>query len=318
MATPVEPPPTAAPSVPTGGVPAGAPVQEPPAPVGGVPDPHGSPPGGVPAPDPNGLPLPPAPDGTQTSGKGSNQDVPPTPTAPAASTDPSQGAQPESTPANGTTPPGDPKKPDRPEISELPQWAQDLIKETRGEVAKSRVEAKAQAAEEARKQMAEDIGRALGIITDDTPDEQKLNPEQLRDLLAGERSTARMARTELAVFKAAQAAGGGFNASALLDSRAFLESIKDIDPTNTEALTAKITETVQAQPWLQQQSPSTPEPQQDPTGQQPAPPVVPVVPKAPAAPPSGGQFAGGPGTQPQDLSSMSIDDFRKMMRESRH
>lgn len=306
MATPVEPTPPMAP----GAAPAGAPVPEPPAGPASPPDPTPEPPGGTPAPDPNGLPTPAAPDGTQTSGKGSHQDHPPTPNTPAASVDPSQQAQPES----------NPPKADRPEVKDLPDWAQELIKDTRAEVAKSRVEAKTQAADEARKQMAEDIGRALGIITDDTPDEEKLNPEQLRDLLAGERTTARMARTELAVYRAAQAAGGSFNANALLDSRAFLDSIGDIDPTNSEALTAKIAEAVKANPWLQMQPTQTPEPQQqtDPTGQQqPAAPVVPVVPKAPPAPPSGGQFAGGPGAQPVDLSSMSIDDFRNMRREAR-
>lgn len=302
MATPVET--TPAPQNPEGGTgapPAGAPAQEPPA------APAGAPAGTETAPQAHGLPGAPAPDGVITSGRGSNQDAAPsTPAAPEAS--PSPQAQPVQ------TPPADSQK-----VEDLPDWAQKIIKDARDDAAKTRVNAKTQAADEAKKQMAQDIGRALGIITDDTPPEDQLTPEQLKDLLAGERTTARGARTELAVFKAAQASGGGFNASALLDSRAFLDSIKDIDPTDSEALATKIAEAVQANPWLAaQQAPTTPEatPGQQPAGQAPAP-VAPAAPVPPVAPPSGGSFAGGPGAQPQDLSSMSIDDFRKLRRTPR-
>jgi hypothetical protein len=185
------------------------------------------------------------------------------------------------------------------------------------------VNAKQSAAEEARKAMAQDIAKALGITTDETPPEEQLNPEQLRDLLAGERTTARMARTELAVLRAAQTPGASFNASALLDSRAFLDSIKDVDPTDGEALATKIAEVVQANPWLSTPA-ATPAAEQAPAAPQgaapaaPAPqPVVPAPVAPPAVPPSGGQFAGGPGAQPQDLASMSIDDFRRLRRSPR-
>lgn len=300
MTVPVEP---QSPPAPTG-EPAGAP----PAPT--APEPAGAPGAGTEtpptAPSPDGLPGVPMPDGVQVSGRGSNQDrppvTPPTPPNPAEPTaPPSPQAQPE---------------PTAQKVEDLPDWAQKVIKEARDDAAKTRVTAKQQAADEAKKQMAQDIGRALGIITDDTPPEDQLTPDQLKDLLAGERTTAKGARVELAVFKAAQG-GGGFNAAALLDSRAFLDSIKDIDPTDSEALTLKIAEAVQAQPWLAQQAtPPAPEPTPATVPGQPAPaPVAPPVP--PVAPPSGGQFAGGPGAQPQDLSTMSIDDFRKLRRTTR-
>lgn len=289
MATPVEnqpaPPPETTP-----------PAPEPTPPTGGSPAPVETP---STAPSPEGLPGAPAPDGVVTSGRGSNQDLPPAPA-------PSPSAQ---------APEGQPPAPERQEVSDLPPLAQQLIKEARDEAAKARVNAKAAAADEARKQMTNDIAKALGITTDETPPEEQLTPEQLRDLLAGERTTAKMARTELAVYRAAQG-GGGFNASALLDSRTFLDSIKDIDPTDSEALAAKIAEAVQAQPWLQVQ----PAPETDPAAQPATPQGAAPTPPAPApvvTPPSGGQFAGGPGAQPLDYSAMSIDDFRKLRRSPR-
>lgn len=292
MATPVDNP--QGPEQGTGAPGAGAPAPEPPQPPAGAPVGHDGP---ALAPSPDGLPGAPGLDGVQVSGRGSNQDNPLTPAAPPDT--PSPEVQ-----------PGTPRQ----EVSDLPEWAQTLIKDTREEVAKTRVNAKQAAADEAKKQMAHDIGRALGIINDDTPPEDQLTPEQLKDLLAGERNTARSARTELAVFKAAQG-GGGFNVAALLDSRQFLDSIKDVDPNDGEALAAKIAEAVTAQPWLA--APTAPEPVPATAPGQPVPvPVAPAV-VSPVAPPSGGQFAGGPGAQPQELASMSIDDFRRLRRTPR-
>lgn len=311
MATPVETPaPQNGPEGGTGAAPATPPAPEAQPPTGGP----GA--GTETAPQAHGLPGAPAPDGVITSGRGSNQDATPqTPAAPAATPSPTepQGTTPATAPAGGT---------DSQRVEDLPDWAQSIIKTARDDAAKTRVNAKQQAADEARKALTQDIAKALGITTDETPADDQLTPEQLRDLLAGERTTAKMARTELAVYRAAQG-GGNFNAAALLDSRAFLDSIRDVDPTDNEALATKIAEAVQAQPWLQQQ-PTPADPagaagaQQPPT-QQGAAPVAPVTPQAPPAvvPPSGGQFAGGPGAQPQDLSSMSIDDFRKLRRTPR-
>lgn len=303
MATPVEAQPQNGPEQGTG-----APETAPPAPEGQA-APAGPPAGTETAPQAHGLPGAPAPDGVITSGRGSNQDAAPqTPAAPAAS--------PSTPEPQGTTPPAAEQK-----VEDLPDWAQKVIKEARDDAAKTRVNAKQQAAEEARTQMAQDIAKALGITTDDTPTEEQLSPEQLRDLLAGERTTAKMARVELAVYRTAQN-GGNFNAAALLDSRAFLDSIKDVDPGDSEALTAKIAEAVQTQPWLAQPTTPAVDPaagqQQGAPAPQGAAPVAPVTPQAPPAvvPPSGGQFAGGPGAQPQDLTTMSIDDFRRLRRNA--
>lgn len=292
MATPVE-----TPSAPTGAPETTAPVPTAPAPTGDAPAPAP-----VPAEPTHGLPQQMA-DGVVVSGRGAgNGSI--LPETPAPSTDsPSQPTEPEAPKPEGDTE----------QVSDLPQWAQDLIKNTRGEVARTRVEAKKQAAEEAaaaaKKQMAEDIGRALGIITDDTPEEDKLDPDQLKQLLEGERTSTQMARTELAVFKAAS--GGTFNAAALLDSRSFLDSVKDLDPSDAEAVNAAIAKAIEANPWLKVE----PAPSVDPAPADPAPAPVPT--NAPTAPPSGGSFAGGPGGQPQDASTMTIDDFRKTFHPPR-
>lgn len=310
MATPVETPaPQNGPEGGTGAAPATPPAPEAQPPTGGP----GA--GTETAPQAHGLPGAPAPDGVITSGRGSNQDATPqTPAAPAATPSPTepQGTTPATAPAGGT---------DSQRVEDLPDWAQSIIKTARDDAAKTRVNAKQQAADEARKALTQDIAKALGITTDETPADDQLTPEQLRDLLAGERTTAKMARTELAVYRAAQG-GGNFNAAALLDSRAFLDSIRDVDPTDNEALATKIAEAVQAQPWLAQ--PTAPVEQQPgqpgapaPVAPQGAAPVAPPAPVPVAVPPSGGQFAGGPGAQPQDLSSMSIDDFRKLRRTPR-
>lgn len=307
MATPVETPaPQNGPEGGTGAPESGTPAPEPQAPAGGAPE---APPASPPA---HGLPGAPAPDGVITSGRGSNQDAAPqTPAAPAATPSPTE---PQGTTAPAQTPPGGGQQ-----VEDLPDWAQKIIKDARDDAAKTRVNAKTQAADEARKALTNDIAKALGITTDETPAEDQLTPEQLRDLLAGERTTAKMARTELAVYRAAQG-GGNFNAAALLDSRAFLDSIKDVDPTDNEALATKIAEAVQAQPWLQGQAAPAVDPAATPGAPAPVTPAAPAAPPAPApvaVPPSGGQFAGGPGAQPQDLSSMSIDDFRKLRRTPR-
>lgn len=309
MATPVESP---QPSAPTGGPESTAPAPEAPAPTGGAPvppaifqEPQTT---SAPVQAPPGLPGTPAPDGVITSGRGSNADRKPE--------EPETPAAPEASPS-----PQEPQAEQR--VEDLPDWAQKVIKEARDDAAKARVNAKQSAADEARKQMAQDIAKTLGIVTDETPTEEQLTPEQLRDLLAGERTTAKMARTELAVYKAAQTPGANFNASALLDSRAFLDAVKDIDPADTEAINAKIVEVVQANPWLgvaaappAQNTPAAPAAPQGAAPAAPQTPATPAAPAAPVAPPSGGQFAGGPGAQPQDLTTMSIDDFRRLRRNA--
>lgn len=303
--------PTETPVVPAGATPGTGPVPTAPAPAGGAPVATETPSPGTP--DPHGLPQLLA-DGTMVSGRvgvAAPETSAPSTDSPSQPTEPSGTTNIEAQPAEGD----DSATGDRPEISSLPQWAQDLIKNTRNENMRTRVEAKKQAAEEAaveaRKSMAQEIGRALGIIDPDTSDEAQLSPEDLQSLLTNERTSTQMARTELAVFKAASSSGGALNASALLDSRSFLDAVKDLDPGDTEAINAAIVAAVQANPWLAvEKTPATTE--TAPVAET----VAPVLPStaSPLAPPSGGSFAGGPGAQPQDVTTMSIDDFRKTLR----
>lgn len=95
----------------------------------------------------------------------------------------------------------------------------------RAEAGKTRVTAKQKAADDARASLAQDIGKALGLVKDDAaaPD-----PEQLTQQLAAEQAKARANAVELAAYKAAQTEGA--RADRLLNSRAFADRIADLDP----------------------------------------------------------------------------------------
>jgi hypothetical protein len=100
-----------------------------------------------------------------------------------------------------------------------------MIAELRRENASDRTGAKQTAAEEARAEMAQQIGKALGLIKDDEP----ADPAKLTEQLTATQAQARQAAVELAVFRAAGSYQGDPNA--LLDSRAFLTKVADLDPT---------------------------------------------------------------------------------------
>lgn len=99
------------------------------------------------------------------------------------------------------------------------------------------------AAETARAELAQSIGKALGLVQDEPLDPAKLTAE-----LTAEKTAAQQARVELAVHRAAGAVNG--DPSALLDSTSFLKSLDGIDPTDTAAVQAAITAAVTANPRL--------------------------------------------------------------------
>lgn len=72
------------------------------------------------------------------------------------------------------------------------------------------------------------LGNALGV------NPQQVTPEQLAAQNAQAQATQQEAMTQLAVFQLAPTAGA--DPTKLLDSRSFLNSIKDIPPTDTAAL----------------------------------------------------------------------------------
>lgn len=150
--------------------------------------------------------------------------------------------QPPATPPTGQDPAAQ-------DVGSLPDWAQKIITDARADAAKARTTAKQQAADDARSSLAQQIGKALGLVQDDAP----LTPEQLQQQLAEAQQQGTTAQEqalanaiELSVYRTAQTLGA--NADALLDSRAFCDGIDalDVDPADRAAFEAAVTERVNA------------------------------------------------------------------------
>lgn len=121
------------------------------------------------------------------------------------------------------------------DVAALPDNVQKMIRDLRTEAAANRTNAKSQAAQEARQDLAQQIGKALGLVKDDQPADPAKLAQQIGDL-SGENKNL---KTELAVFKAATKVGA--NAQALTDSRSFLAQIAKLDPT-ADGFDAKLRE----------------------------------------------------------------------------
>lgn len=118
------------------------------------------------------------------------------------------------------------------------------LAEARKEAGKTRTTAKQRAADEARAELAQQIGKALGIVDDDTaPD-----PDQLAQQLAAEQAKARQTAVELAVYRTAREAGG--DPDALLDSRAFADAVAELDPSDLDGIRTAVKAAVEANPRL--------------------------------------------------------------------
>lgn len=156
------------------------------------------------------------------------------------------------TPAAAVPAPVDPK-PAAPAKKSLEDSLASLDDETKafvlGEVSKARKEAgdartaaKTKAAEEAKSELAQTIGKALGLINEDEP----VDPAKLTEQLTVKDNEAKQARVELAVFRAASEVGADPNM--LLDSRSFLNKVAGLDPSDHAALAAAVSEAVAANP----------------------------------------------------------------------
>jgi hypothetical protein len=97
--------------------------------------------------------------------------------------------------------------------------------------------------EDVKKEMAQAIGKALGLVKD-----EPIDPAKLTESLTTSQAEAKQARVELAVFRSAAAAGG--DPAALLDSSSFLASLAAVDPSDSAAVTAAIQAAVAANPRL--------------------------------------------------------------------
>ncbi|HET6909836.1 MAG TPA: hypothetical protein VFH54_10900 [Mycobacteriales bacterium] len=123
-----------------------------------------------------------------------------------------------------------------------PDRAATLIQKLRAEKAALKGSA-TKAAEAARQDLAQTIGKALGLVQDDTPPD----PAALTQQLTAASAQAKQAQLELAVYRAA---GDTADPIALIDSRAFMQQVAAIDPADTSAITQAITQAVTANPRL--------------------------------------------------------------------
>lgn len=172
------------------------------------------------------------PEGTPTPTPASAAPTPAPPSDPTPEPQAPAAAAPE--PGQSTDQPKAPTNP-----WEDPKAAEAEIKKLRQENAAARTNAKAQAAEDARKELAQTIGKALGLVED-----EQIDPAALTEQLTKSQDDAKQARVELAVFRAA--AGSGGDAAALLDSRSFLAKLDAVDPSDAAAVSAAIKEAVEA------------------------------------------------------------------------
>lgn len=155
------------------------------------------------------------------------------PAAPPAADPPPAGT----TPPAGGTPPAAPPAAEK--VEDLPAWAQKIITDARKDAGDNRT------GKTAAEQQLAAIQKALNpeAKAGDKPD-----PEQLAKDLATRDAEALSAKRELAVFKAAGKQGA--DADALLDSRAFLAKIADIDPAKTADIVKAIEDAVKENPKL--------------------------------------------------------------------
>lgn len=209
-------------------------------------------------------------------------DAPSTPENP-TSEPPAAAATPDQ-PAPPAAPSGDGDKGGNP--WDNPDAARAEIERLRRENGAARTNAKQQAAEQARQELAQQIGKTLGLVAEDQP----LDPAQLTQELSAERQAAQQARVELAVFRAAGAAGG--DPAALLDSTSFLRSLDGVDPTDSEAIAAAVASAVEANPRL----------------------GAAKEPRIPAPLPSQGASAAGPGSAAQ----LTEDQVKRLYADGKY
>jgi hypothetical protein len=135
---------------------------------------------------------------------------------------PSGTHQPHNPQAPANAPGAQPQTPTGQDVSSLPDWAQKLINDTRSEAAKHRTEKQTAAQEaQAAKAQRDAILKAAGLKPDGS--EAEPDPAALAAQIEQAQAIAWTSQVELNVFRTA--AENGLNAAALLDSRAFIDSL---------------------------------------------------------------------------------------------
>ena len=122
-----------------------------------------------------------------------------------------------------------PKTPDG--LPTDPEQLQNMVRALRKENAKDRTAAKQKAADDAQASLVQQIGKALGLIKDDT--DTPTQDDLIRQLTT-EQEAKRTAQTTLAVYRAAQ---GIADPDMLTDSTRFHKTLADIDITDQKAVT---------------------------------------------------------------------------------
>lgn len=126
------------------------------------------------------------------------------------------------------------------------------LKQANADAGKARTNAKKAAADEARTQIVQELGKALGLIKDDkdTPPDPAALTAQIEKATAAHRETA----VELAVYRSAGKHGA--DPDALTDSRTFLNSIAGLDPSEdgfAKKVSDAVKKAVEANPKLKAQ-----------------------------------------------------------------
>lgn len=113
------------------------------------------------------------------------------------------------------------------------------LKQANADAGKARTNAKKAAADEARTEIVQELGKALGLVKDDkdAPPDPAALTAQIEKATAAHRETA----VELAVYRSAGTHGA--DPDALTDSRTFLNSIKGLDPSE-EGFAKKVSDAV--------------------------------------------------------------------------
>ncbi|MFI6168834.1 hypothetical protein ACIBCN_18785 [Nocardia sp. NPDC051052] len=224
-------------------------------------------------------------------------------------------AQPDPNPATPAASAAEPATADAPVPSSEGErmFPISYVKELRDEAAKNRRElqqaitdseaAARQAAEDAasavREELAQSLGKALGLVGDEVPpdpqvllEQASVKAQEAQQLSEKHANDARQAKVELALYRAADAAGA--DASALLDSRSFLSDVAELDPTAKDfaaQVIAAIEKAIEANPRM----------------------------KRAAAPlsRSGGDLSAGPAGANPITDDTSVDALRKARKDRR-
>jgi hypothetical protein len=210
----------------------------------------------------------------------------PAPTDDPAPADPPADPAPANDDPAPTDPPADPDKPET--------FSREYVEKLRRENAAAREKAKTDAtaaADKARDELAQSIGKALGLVKDD----ETVKPEDLLAQAQADRQTAideaNAGKRDLAVLRNADKHGA--NTDELLDSAAFNRKLAALDPSADEfasQVDALIKETVDGNPGKFKRVTPPPSPgSSTPTGEQP----------------------------PADPESKSLDDLRKDRQKRR-